>query len=331
MRGQSLPGARRFPYSSRSLRREWVARLAPLREEGSQGNYEARERTNLRASESAPTIPESKKMRHGESSLRCFGVGDGWPCTDRNHSSFLYRLGRTTLLVDCGEGASGRYKSTSLPYDLVDRVFISHLHADHVAGLFMFLQGLWLEQRTRDLRIHLPAGGIEPLTKMLNAMFLFPELLRFRLKLEPLHQAKPTVVDGVRVTPYRTSHLDRLRKAYGKQYKQEFEAFCFLIETGEMRIGHTADLGRPEDLGPLVRQPLDLLVCELAHFRAEDLFRYLNGRDIGKIVFVHVARPYWRDLKNTRALAAKLLPKIPFVFAKDGDEVNLKKPRPVQR
>jgi ribonuclease Z len=253
-------------------------------------------------------------------------VGDGWPCADRSHASFLYRLGRTALLVDCGEGASGRFKATGLPYDLVDGVFLSHLHADHFAGLFMLLQGFWLEQRHKELPVYLPADGVKPLGQMLNAAYLYPEVMPFGLRLAALKAAKPAVVGDARVTPFRTSHLDRLRKANRKKYPGDYDAFCFLIEAPGLRIGHSADLGRPEDLAPLVRQPLDLLVCELAHFRAEEIFQYLDGRNIKRVIFTHVARPYWRDLKNTRLLAAKMLPRLPFAFARDGDEFGLSEP-----
>jgi hypothetical protein len=131
------------------------------------------------------------------------------------------------------------------------------------------------------------------------------------------------VTGDVQVTPYRSTHLEQLRQAFQKKYPQDFEAFCFLIETPELRIAHSADIGAPEDLEPLLQKPLDLLVCELAHFEPQDLFRYLNGRDIKRVVFMHVARPYWENLAKTKALAEKLLPEIPFSFARDGEEFDL--------
>ena len=127
----------------------------------------------------------------------------------------------------------------------------------------------------------------------------------------------------VRVTPYPSTHLEQLRRSFQKKYPQDFAAFCFLIEKGMMRIGHSADIGCPEDLEPLLKKPLDLLVCELAHFRAEDLFLYLNNRAIKRIIFMHVGRPYWENLKGTHKLAAKMLPNIPFSFARDNQEIPL--------
>ncbi len=256
-------------------------------------------------------------------SLKCFGAGDGWPCADRNHTSFLYRLGSVNILFDCGEPLSGSYKATGLDYDAIDRIFISHLHFDHIGGFFMFVQGLWLEQRQKDLPVHLPAHGIAPIRQMLDAGCIFDELLAFRLLFEPMQVRQPVVTHNVRVTPFRSTHLESLRMAFEKKYPKTFDAYCFLIESDRLRIGHSADLGAPEDLAPILEKPLDLLVCELAHFKPEHLFRYLAKHDVKRLVLTHLARNHWANLEETRALAAEMLGKIPFSFAHDHDEITL--------
>ncbi|MCL5099319.1 MAG: MBL fold metallo-hydrolase [Candidatus Omnitrophica bacterium] len=256
-------------------------------------------------------------------SLQCFGVGDGWPSANRNHSSFLYRLGEVTLLIDCGEPVSARFNATGLDYDSVDRIFLSHLHSDHIGGFFMLMQGFWLEKRRKDLSICLPADGIAPIRGMLNAACLFDELFSFRLAFEPLKAAGPVMVRNARVTPYHTTHLNGFRRAFREIYPLAFESFCFLIEWEGLRIGHSADIGGPEDLAPLVAAPLDLLVCEMAHAHPENLFRYLKDKPIKQILFIHLTRRLWKELDKTQALAAQMLPGIPFSFAHDGEEVLL--------
>jgi ribonuclease BN (tRNA processing enzyme) len=256
-------------------------------------------------------------------SLSCLGVGDGWPCADRNHASFLYRFGRTTLLVDCGEPVDGNFKSTGLSYDAIDAIFISHLHSDHVGGFFMLMQGFWLEGRRKDLPVYLPGGAIRPLREMLRTLLIFDELLNFRLRLLPLKTHNPLAFRDVRVTAYPTSHLEGLRLKFQKKYRSDFSANCFLFQAGGLRVGHSADLGRPEDLEALLRKPLDLLVCEMSHFAPEELFFYLRGRRIKRVVFVHLGRNYWEDFSRTRRLAAKMLPDIAHTFAHDGSVISL--------
>jgi ribonuclease Z len=259
-----------------------------------------------------------------EGSLKCFGVGDGTPSADRNHSSYLYRFGSETLLIDCGESVSRSFKASGLTYETIDRIFISHLHSDHVGGLFMLLQGFWLEQRQKELTIHAPKDAIEPITRMLQATYLFPEVLPFRLEFQPLISGMPVSCGGGRqVTPYRTTHLDALRKSFHAKYPGNYDAYCFLIQSGQRRIAHSADIGEVEDLAPLLREPVDLLLCELAHCTPEDLFTWLAGRKIGRILFIHLSRWNWERLPEIEKLARQMLRGFNYSFARDQETVPI--------
>ncbi len=254
-------------------------------------------------------------------SIKCFGVGDGWPCADRHHSAYLYRFGGSSILIDCGEPISASYKAAGLSYDEVDRILISHLHSDHVGGLFMLMQGFWLEGRTKPLPVSMPREGIQPIQQMLRLSTVFPELLQFKLSFEALRAKRPIATGQVLITPYLTTHLEQLRQTFQARYPYRYEAFSFLMEAGNHRVAHSADIGKPEDLEPLLARPLDLLTCELAHFEPEAMMNYLAGREIARIVFMHLGREHWENLARTKRLAAELLPGIPCTFAKNGQEI----------
>ena len=252
------------------------------------------------------------------------GVGDGWPNADRSHAAFLYRLGSATLLIDCGESIGRVHKARGWNRNLIDRILISHLHFDHLAGFFMLLQGFWLQARTKALPVHLPAEGLAPLRAMLRAGYLFEELLAFRLRFAPLRARQPiAVAPGVRVTPFPTSHLQGLRAAFGAKYRQPFAAFSFLVEAGGRRLVHGGDLGAVEDLAPLLEQPVDLVVCELAHVALEPLGRLLASRGARRVVFVHLPQELWRRRRQTERRAAAALGSIPFTIAAEGEELTL--------
>src|SRR5215472_11645443 len=166
-----------------------------------------------------------------KSFLKCFGVGDGWPCSDRNHAAFLYQFGRASILIDCGEPIDGSFKRAGLNYESPDAIFISHLHADHFGGFFMLAQGMWLEGRKRELPVYLPGGGIRPLNGMLKAAFLSDDAIPLRLRLRPHLAGKPTRVRGVRITPFRTSHMDDLKAKARRKRQGDLSAYCFLLES----------------------------------------------------------------------------------------------------
>jgi len=186
----------------------------------------------------------------------------------------------------------------------------------------MFMQGMWLEGRRKPLKVYLPGKAIKPLRQMLNTVFLFDEVLPFQLHLLALENETSVKVRDARVTPFYTTHLDRTRARFGKTYRADFSAYCFLIEHQGARIGHSADLGKPQDLGPLVTGPLDLLICELSHFTPREIFSYLRNRTIKQIAFVHIGRPYRQDLPVLRRLARKQIPTTGCHFPNDGDELS---------
>ena len=194
-----------------------------------------------------------------KSSLKCFGTGDGWPSA-RNHSAFLYQLDTTALLIDCGEPISRSFQLSGCDYDALDSVILSHLHFDHIGGFFMLIQCLWLKQRMKPLPVYLPEDGIIPIRQMLDAACIFGELLPFPLQFEPLSAHEPIQIGSVRVTPFLTTHLESFRRRFQRKYPQDFAAFCFRLQAGTLRVGHSADIGAPEDLAPLLEQPVDLLV-----------------------------------------------------------------------
>jgi ribonuclease Z len=70
------------------------------------------------------------------------------------------------LLLDCGAGTTGRLYDAGL-FDRVDGVLISHLHTDHIAGLFDFLLHTMITDRKRPLTILSPPG-LSPILRAMN-------------------------------------------------------------------------------------------------------------------------------------------------------------------
>ncbi len=255
--------------------------------------------------------------------LTCLGVGDGHVSAHRAHAAFLYEFGTTRLLVDCGEPATQSLLRAGTRLEALDGVVISHLHFDHVGGLFTLLQGLWLSRRQRPLTVHLPRAGVAPVQALQRASHLFRLISPpFELRLAPLQAGQPFPVGTITVTPLRNTHLKPSpvgkRRAAGTRAD---EAFSFLLEDGHRRVAHSADLGGVEDVAALVREPLDLLVCELAHLDPPALLDRLRGQPIRRTLLVHLSAAQWRARRHWQARAARVLAPMAVRIPGDGERI----------
>lgn len=252
-------------------------------------------------------------------SVICFGVGDGMASVGRNHSAFLYKMGDTTLLLDCGEPVGRSYQACGAGPDALDAVLISHLHFDHLGGFFMLLQGIMLAGRRRSLPVFLNRWGRDPVKNLVEAALFWNELPAFELDFRTLEARQPIEVKDVKITPFPTTHLAGQKEALPGKPDPAFESFAFLLESAEHRIVHSSDLGAPGDLDPWLEQPVDLLVCELAHFRPEVLFDYLQGKAVKRLALVHLGRDCWTRRNEIHEFAGGSLPDTEICIPEDGD------------
>jgi ribonuclease BN (tRNA processing enzyme) len=63
----------------------------------------------------------------------------------------------------------------------------------------------------------------------------------------------------------------------------------FEILAAGKRLVYSGDLGSADDLNVVVGKPLDLLVCELAHFAPDDLIAVLRNARIETLCLTHVS------------------------------------------
>lgn len=91
--------------------------------------------------------------------ITILGSGSIVPSPQRGHSSIYVRHNGDTLLWDCGEGTQKQIQKAGLSFMKIDRIFITHWHADHFAGLIGLIETLNLEGRERKLEIYGPQAN----------------------------------------------------------------------------------------------------------------------------------------------------------------------------
>jgi len=83
-------------------------------------------------------IPGEETLADGEMRVTVLGSGNPWPTRAQASASILVEVGnpeRELLVFDLGTGSLANYASLKLPVNKLNKVFITHLHADHMGDL----------------------------------------------------------------------------------------------------------------------------------------------------------------------------------------------------
>ena len=80
------------------------------------------------------------------------------PISDRNPSAQVLSVRGRLFLIDCAEGTQRQFRREKLSFARVEAIMISHIHGDHVFGIFGLLSTLAMLGRKNELRIYAPSS-----------------------------------------------------------------------------------------------------------------------------------------------------------------------------
>lgn len=239
------------------------------------------------------------------------GTSHGVPESGRRCSCILVEVGQNRYLIDIGYTPIPDFKNRNIPVESVKSVFITHMHVDHVSGILPFIASCscwWF--RYSNPEFYLPMD-IERFKGGMNAWF---DMLDLKTRDFAFHRVNEGVIcdDGVlKVTAFRTKHCS--------------ESYAYLFEAEGKRAFFSGDLcpDGPDKDFPLcvLDSPLDIAVCESAHFDATAYLPLFEGKhqNIKQLVITHYTEqrvPFIHTL-------AKELGDIPVTIARDGMEFNI--------
>jgi ribonuclease Z len=106
--------------------------------------------------------PGTEELKKDE--IRLIACGTGLPAARRSQQAtcFLAEVGNgDKFLFDIGTGSMVNVAALMIPYDFLDKVFLTHLHTDHWGDLATLWAGGWTAGRTGPLRLWGPTGATE--------------------------------------------------------------------------------------------------------------------------------------------------------------------------
>ncbi|MEM8671874.1 MAG: guanitoxin biosynthesis MBL fold metallo-hydrolase GntH [Planctomycetota bacterium] len=104
-------------------------------------------------------FPGTEELASDE--MRVVACGTGMPTARASQaaSCWLVELGNgDKFLFDAGTGSAERVASMRIPYDYLNKIFISHLHTDHFGDFAAYFIGGWVAGRQGPLHIYGPSG-----------------------------------------------------------------------------------------------------------------------------------------------------------------------------
>jgi len=122
------------------------------------------------------------------------------------------------FLIDCGEGTQMQLRKCSIRFGRINDIFISHLHGDHVFGLYGLLSTFNLMGRTNPIRLHAPANYDLLLRSHLSD---FDIHLNFEIVFVPLQGNEPTIVYEDKHLTVAAFPLKHRIQAYGFVFREK--------------------------------------------------------------------------------------------------------------
>lgn len=218
------------------------------------------------------------------------GTSSGVPTRSRNVSSLAVRLPQRSevWLFDCGEGTQHQILSSDIKISQISRIFITHLHGDHIFGLMGLLASCGLAGNASRIDIYGPAG----LNDYLAACSRYSQT-HFSYPIK-VHQSRPGVVYEDNEFIVKCGRLEHRVTAYGYRVEEKDRPGRFNVEKaaalgipsgplyGQLKRGETVTLsdGRqisgqelcgPTEPGRKMAYCTDTIFCEGAVQLAQDV------------------------------------------------------------
>jgi ribonuclease Z len=216
------------------------------------------------------------------------GTSSGVPTRARNVSGVALRLPQRSeiWLFDCGEGTQHQFLRSELRVSQIRRIFITHMHGDHIFGLMGLLASCGLAGNVEQIDIYGPPdlnAYLQACRRYSQTHFSYPVRVHsvapglvfaddtFKVYCTLLHHRVPAfgyrIVECDRPGEFNVSKAQELGIPFGPIYGRLKRGEAVTLEDGRSFQGH--EFVGPTELGRKVVYCTDTLYCDAAVDLAE--------------------------------------------------------------
>jgi ribonuclease BN (tRNA processing enzyme) len=222
------------------------------------------------------------------SSVRFVGSGDSFGSGGRFQTCILVDAGGKRFAMDFGASTLVALAQQGIEHNSIDAILLTHLHADHCAGVpFMLMDAMLGAKRSRPLYIAGPRD-------LEYRMFLIQEVLfpgmhvmkpKFELHWIELEPGTVTDVGGLKVTARRVRHT------------RQTNPTALRVEAGDKIVAYTGDGEFGEEMAKATRGA-DLLAAECYfyekpirwHLNYPDVVRHMQDFGAKRVILTHMSK-----------------------------------------
>lgn len=194
--------------------------------------------------------------------LNVMGTASALPTTERYPSAQVLDVRGRLFMMDCGEGAQIQLRKVGVSFLRIEHICLSHIHGDHIFGLFGLLSTMSLLGRSAPLRIYAPKTFRTILDFF---MIQFGEGVQFEIDYVELDMKEPQVVYENRTVELLAFPLNHRVETFGYIIREKMPPFNVRKEAVQKYVLTLTEIGTLKRGEDVVREDIVITNAEAAY------------------------------------------------------------------